>query len=248
VLGSLLWSAGPAQAKFIHFGDRALHQGMHGRDVRVLQQYLGKVGIRTTADGQFGPVTTKSVKKWQTASSLKVNGKVSRQEAAALRGQVNSGSSALQGTNGGAAPVAPPAAGDDATLGSDGLAVAPADAPAQVQEVIAAANHIVGKPYRYGGGHGKWEDTGYDCSGSVSYALHGADLVKTPLDSTQFESWGDSGPGQWITVYANSGHAYMVVAGLRFDTGWNDSTSSGPKWSTEMRPGTGYTVRHPDGL
>ena len=224
---------------------------MHGRDVRVLQQYLGKVGIRTTADGQFGPVTTKNVKKWQTASSLKVNGKVSRQEAAALRGQVNSGASALQGTNGGAAPTAPPvapAAGETATLGSDGLAVAPLGAPPEVQEVIAAANHIVGKPYRYGGGHAKWEDTGYDCSGSVSYALHGANLVKTPLDSTQFESWGDAGPGQWITVYANSGHAYMVVAGLRFDTGWNDSTSSGPKWSTKMRPGDGYVVRHPDGF
>jgi Putative peptidoglycan binding domain len=221
---------------------------MRGHDVRVLQQFLGKVGVRTTIDGQFGPVTTRNVRKWQRASSLKVDGKVSRPDAAALRGQVKAGSSVLQGTNGGAAPVAPPAPGSPATLGPDGLAVAPADAPPEVQAVIAAANHIVGKPYRYGGGHGRWEDSGYDCSGSVSYALHGANLVKTQLDSTDFESWGVSGPGQWITVYANSGHAYMVVAGLRFDTGWNDSTSSGPKWSTKMRPSSGYVVRHPDGL
>jgi hypothetical protein len=221
---------------------------MRGHDVRVLQQFLGKVGVRTTIDGQFGPVTTRNVRKWQRASSLKVDGKVSRPDAAALRGQVKAGSSVLQGTNGGAAPVAPPVAGDSAALGSDGLAVAPADAPVEVQQVIAAANHIVGKPYRYGGGHGKWEDTGYDCSGSVSYALHGAALLKTPLDSTQFESWGDAGAGQWITVYANSGHAYMVVAGLRFDTGWNDSTSSGPKWSAKMRPASGYVVRHPEGF
>jgi hypothetical protein len=221
---------------------------MQGHDVRVLQQFLGKVGVRTTIDGQFGPVTTKHVRKWQRASSLQVDGRVSRQDAAMLRGQVNAGSSVLQGTNGGAAPVAPPAPGQPATLGSDGLAVAPADAPPEVQAVIAAANHIVGKPYRYGGGHGRWEDSGYDCSGSVSYALHGANLVKTQLDSTDFESWGVSGPGQWITVYANSGHAYMVVAGLRFDTGWNDSTSSGPKWNTKMRPSSGYVVRHPDGL
>jgi len=106
----------------------------------------------------------------------------------------------------------------------------------------------VGKPYRYGGGHAKWEDSGYDCSGSVSYALHGAGLLSISKDSTDFESYGDSGPGQWITVYANSGHAYAVVAGLRFDTGFNDSTSSGPKWSTKMRPPGGYVVRHPDGF
>jgi hypothetical protein len=82
----------------------------------------------------------------------------------------------------------------------------------------------------------------------VSYALHGAGLLRTPLDSTQFESWGVAGSGQWITVYANSGHAYMVVAGLRFDTGYNDSTSSGPKWSAKMRPSGGYVARHPDAL
>jgi hypothetical protein len=238
----------PAQAKFIHFGDRALHRGMHGRDVKVLQRYLTQLGVDTTVDGQYGPTTTRNVKTWERSASFKADGRLSRPHAAALKAQIATGATALQGTNGGTAPVGPAAAPDKATLGPDGLAIAPADAPAEVQAVIAAANRIVGKPYRYGGGHGKWEDSGYDCSGSESYALHGGGLVSRPLDSTEFESWGEAGPGEWITSYANSGHSYMVVAGLRFDTGWNDSTSSGPKWSTKMRPGDGYVVRHPDGL
>jgi cell wall-associated NlpC family hydrolase len=218
---------------------------MHGRDVKVLQRYLTRLGIDTVADAAYGPTTTRNVKEWERSASLKADGRMSRTNAAALKSQVKQGASALQDTNGGAAPAAAP---DKATLGPDGLAIAPADAPPEVQAVIAAANNIVGKPYRYGGGHGKWEDSGYDCSGSESYALHGGGLVSRPHDSTEFESWGEAGPGEWITSYANSGHSYMVVAGLRFDTGWNDSTSSGPKWSTKMRPSSGYVVRHPDGL
>ena len=111
--------------------------------------------------------------------------------------------------------------------------------------IIAAANEIVGKPYDYGGGHGSWEDSGYDCSGSESYALHGAGLVSRPMNSSEFMSWGEAGPGAWITSYANSGHSYLVVAGLRFDTGFNNA-GSGPRWSDEMRPADGYTVRHCD--
>jgi cell wall-associated NlpC family hydrolase len=218
---------------------------MHGRDVKVLQRYLTQLGVDTSVDGQYGPTTTRHVKTWERSASLRPDGRLSRTNAAALKAQVVDGASALQDTNGGAAPAAAP---DKATLGPDGLAIAPTDAPPEVQAVIAAANRIVGKPYRYGGGHGKWEDSGYDCSGSESYALHGGGLVSRPHDSTEFESWGEAGPGEWITSYANSGHSYMVVAGLRFDTGWNDSTSSGPKWSTKMRPSSGYVVRHPDGL
>jgi hypothetical protein len=219
---------------------------MHGHDVRVLQSFLTKVGIRTTVDGQYGPATTSRVRRWESKSSLQVDGRVSRKDAALLRGQVSSGTGALQGNTGGSQPVA--AAGEDATLGPDGLAIAPASAPPAVQQVIAAANAIVGKPYRYGGGHGKWEDSGYDCSGSESYALHGANLIARPMDSTEFMSWGEPGEGTWITSYANSGHSFLVVAGLRFDTGYNNSTSSGPKWSDQMRPTGGYTARHPEGL
>jgi peptidoglycan hydrolase-like protein with peptidoglycan-binding domain len=222
---------------------------MHGHDVRVLQGFLTKVGVRTTVDGEYGPGTTTRVRRWEKKSSLQVDGRVSRKDAALLRGQVNSGAGALYGNTGGAQPVAPVApAGEDATLGPDGLAIAPASAPVEVQQAIAAANAIVGKPYRYGGGHRKFEDSAYDCSGSVSYALHGADLLDTPMDSTEFMSWGEPGEGTWITTYANSGHAFVVIAGLRFDTGFNDSSSSGPKWSDKMRPTGGYTARHPEGL
>jgi cell wall-associated NlpC family hydrolase len=218
---------------------------MRGTDVRVLQDFLTKVGVRTTVDGQYGPGTASRVRSWERKSSLPVNGKVTRADAATLRGQVIQNATALQNTGGTQPVAAAPTA--NATLGSDGLAVAPAGAPPEVAAVIAAANRIVGKPYKYGGGHGDWEDSGYDCSGSESYALHGADLVSRPMDSTEFMSYGEAGPGQWITSYANSGHSYLVVAGLRFDTGYNGG-GSGPKWSAEMRPSDGYTVRHPEGF
>jgi Putative peptidoglycan binding domain len=236
----------------ISLGDRNLRQGMHGTDVRVLQDFLTKVGVKTSVDGQYGPTTTRHVKTWERKSSLRADGRMTRANAAILRGQVGTAGGALQGTGGvqpdGSTPAAP-APTDNATLDPDtGLATAPADAPAVVQQVIAAGNAIIGKPYRYGGGHGKWEDSGYDCSGSDSYALHGGGLIDQPMDSSEFESFGEAGPGQWITIYANSGHSFMVVAGLRFDTGYNDSSSTGPKWNTQMRPDDGYVVRHPDGL
>ena len=211
---------------------------MRGTDVRVLQDFLTKAGVKTTVDGQYGPRTTSRVRTWERKNSLPVNGRVTRDDAATLRGQVAAGTGGLQTTTAAPAPTA------NATLGSDGLAVAPAGAPPEVVAVIAAANEIVGKPYKYGGGHGDWEDSGYDCSGSESYALHGADLVSRPLNSTEFMSWGEPGPGQWITSYANSGHSYLVVAGLRFDTGYNNA-GNGPRWSEKMRPDYGYTVAPP---
>jgi hypothetical protein len=238
--------AAPASAHRIVFGTRALKVGMHGHDVRVLQGWLTRVGIDTTVDGQFGRITKRHVKSWESKSSLRVNGYVSRRDEAILRGQVQRGQSVLdfQPTGGNAAPQAP--AGSKATLGADGLAVAPASAPAAVKAVIAAANRIVGKPYKYGGGHGSWEDTGYDCSGSDSYALHGGGLLDQPMTSGDFESYGDAGPGTWITVYGSGGHSYLIVAGLRFDTGYHPGPS-GPQWSTKMRPSDGYVARHPPG-
>ena len=111
---------------------------------------------------------------------------------------------------------------------------------------IAAANRIVGKPYRYGGGHGTWEDRGYDCSGTVSYALHGAGLLRSPLASTAFMRFGAPGRGQWITVYAHGGHAFAVIAGLRLDT--SGGGGRGPRWHTEPRSPSGFKARHPAGL
>ncbi len=128
-------------------------------------------------------------------------------------------------------------------------AVAPADAPPAVKRVIAAANQIRTLPYIWGGGHGRWQDSGYDCSGSVSYALHGARMLASPLTSGSFETWGEAGAGRWITVYANAAHVYMVVAGLRFDTAGNTS-GTGPRWhpTTAAAASGHFIVRHPVGL
>ena len=152
----------------------------------------------------------------------------------------------------GAPVAAAPVPGSQAVLGPDGYAQAPADAPPEVQEAIAAANQIIGLPYRYGGGHRlPWKlDRGYDCSGTVSWALHGGDLLKRPLDSSSFLRWGEAGPGQWITVYTRSSHAFMVVAGLRLDTSaaGDPSGAKGPRWRPALRSTRGFKARHPDGL
>jgi cell wall-associated NlpC family hydrolase len=140
--------------------------------------------------------------------------------------------------------------GAKATLMPNGLAAAPLDAPAEVHAAIAAANRIIGKPYKYGGGHAKVEDTGYDCSGTVSYALIGARLLKTPLDSGSFMRWGAAGPGEWITVYTNPGHAFAVIAGLRLDTSAAGDRGGlkGPRWRPALRSTRGFKARHPLGF
>jgi hypothetical protein len=239
---------GTADARRIVFGERVLHQGMRGTDVRVLQDYLTKAGLRTKVDGRFGPQTKRQVRRWEKRSQLPVNGRVTRRDAATLRSQVESGATALQEATGGVEPTAVVPAGAKATIGPDGKAIPPIGAPPEVVAVIEAANEIVGKPYKYGGGHKDWKDSGYDCSGSESYALHGAGLVSRPLNSTEFMRWGEPGEGEWITSYAHSGHSFLVVAGLRFDTGYNGPGASGPRWSTKMRPTNGFVARHPKGL
>jgi len=130
----------------------------------------------------------------------------------------------------------------------NGRAIPPANAPAAVKQVIAAANKIRTKPYIYGGGHARFWDAGYDCSGSVSFALHGGGFLTSPLPSGPMETWGSGGKGRWITVYANAGHAYAVIAGLRWDTAGNTS-GTGPRWHKSLRAAaTGpFTARHPAG-
>ncbi len=128
----------------------------------------------------------------------------------------------------------------------NGRATAPVDAPAAVQAMIAAANQISTTPYVWGGGHGSWVSSGYDCSGSVSYVLHAAQLLSTPLTSGALESWGSSGSGRWVTVYANATHTYAVIAGLRWDT-VGDASGSGPRWHDAPAYPEGFAVRHPDG-
>jgi hypothetical protein len=140
---------------------------------------------------------------------------------------------------------------DAAGLGSGGLATVPPAAPARVAAIINAANSVARKPYVYGGGHGRladetFVDTAYDCSGSVSFALAAAGLVDSPMDSSALARFGKAGPGRWVTIYANAGHAFMTVAGLRFDTSGRDA--SGSRWQADSRTVAGFTVRHPAGL
>jgi hypothetical protein len=127
-----------------------------------------------------------------------------------------------------------------------GRAIAPVDAPAAVRRTIAAANRIRTKPYVWGGGHGRWWDRGYDCSGAVSFALRGGGFLDSPLPSGPMERWGEPGPGRWITVYANAGHAYAVIAGLRWDTSGNRS-GTGPRWHPDSADSSGFVARHPPG-
>ena len=131
-----------------------------------------------------------------------------------------------------------------------GLAAAPEEAPAVVQHIIWAANRIIGRPYVFGGGHKGFISFGYDCSGTVSFALHGGRLLKSPLDSGQFMSWGRAGQGQWLTILTNPGHAYLDIAGLRLDTSAADDPSNqqGPRWRPLRPANAGYTIRHPAGL
>jgi hypothetical protein len=130
----------------------------------------------------------------------------------------------------------------------DGRAVPPADAPASVLRAISAGNRICTKPYRRGGGHAHFEDSAYDCSGTVSYVLNAAGKLEEPLPSGALRKYGDRGEGDWITVYARNGHAFVTIAGLRLDTGYSDRTSRGPRWSDRKRPIKGFTARHPEGL
>jgi len=143
-------------------------------------------------------------------------------------------------------PLGPTVPGALATMRGT-RALAPASAPTAVKQVIAAANRIRTTPYIWGGGHLAWVDKGYDCSGSVSYALHGGKLLEAPLVSGSFMTWGEAGPGQWITIYANKAHVYMVVAGLRFDTGGDIAGETGPRWHAEPPYPKGFIVRHPVG-
>jgi cell wall-associated NlpC family hydrolase len=128
-----------------------------------------------------------------------------------------------------------------------GIALPPPDAPQVVKDVINNANTIIGRPYIWGGGHGSFYSHGYDCSGAVSFALFGGGLIPRPLTSSELEGWGAPGPGKWVTVYANAGHTYAEIAGLRFDTSGTES-GSGPRWHLASRPSDGFVVRHPPGL
>jgi peptidoglycan hydrolase-like protein with peptidoglycan-binding domain len=225
-----------------HLGDRIpLRKGMSGHDVKVLQDFLERAGFDTSVDGEYGTGTVKSVKQFEIDQQRATDGVIDAGDIDLLRSLVDG-----EDTTADAAVPAATTPGSKATVGADGLAVAPADAPDAVKQMIAAGNAIAKKPYIYGGGHGRWDDKGYDCSGSVSYALHAAGLLDSPLPSGSFTSWGEKGPGQWVTLYAKGSHMYAVIAGIRFDT--SGRAEDGSRWHTSMRSSSGYAVVHPPGL
>jgi hypothetical protein len=160
----------------------------------------------------------------------------------------SSGSGTDSGSTGGS-QFSPPVVSPTSPPGSrvarlvNGVAYAPAGAPRAVVRAIKAGNKLQDKPYLYGGGHRSFVDTAYDCSGAVSFALHGGKLLSSPLPSGALMTWGVAGAGRWITVYANGGHAYMVIAGLRLDT--SGTGGNGPRWQTLKRDSVGFVARHP---
>lgn len=135
---------------------------------------------------------------------------------------------------------------DHAIALDNGVALPPLEAPEAVRQIIEAGNGIARTPYKWGGGHGRWKDTGYDCSGSVSFALAAAGLLSGPLASGPLMSWGEAGKGKWVTIWANDGHVFLEVAGIRFDTSAQRVTGS--RWINEMRSTDGFVARHPPGL
>ena len=225
-----------------HLGDRVLREGMHGHDVRVLQAYLSVAGFGTVVDGAFGPSTLRSVEAFERAHNLPANGVVTFTVAHTVRAAV-------------ATVQAIPPTGK-VRINADGTGTAPADAPQAVQAMVTAANQIIDTSYCVGGGHGKWNSSCYDCSGAVSYVLHGAGLLRSSEPSTALESYGSPGPGQWVTIYGDSSHAFIVIAGRAFDTanfgGPNIPSGSGPRWRSNplgnLADGGGYVIRHPAGL
>lgn len=128
----------------------------------------------------------------------------------------------------------------------NGIALPPLESPPQVRQMIEAGNGIARTPYLWGGGHGKWQDKGYDCSGSVSFALASAGLLDRSLTSGQLMRWGKPGAGRWVTIWSNEGHVFLEVAGVRFDTSGTKTTGS--RWQGEMRSRAGFVARHPPGL
>ena len=204
-------------------GGRA-HSG--GTTVRDLQRALG-----LPADGVFGRQTARAVREFQRNHGLRADGVVGPATWAALG--VKGAHRVLHPRHHAPAPRHHGGGGGSSNASSI------------VARAIAAGNRIATLPYRYGGGHGSFNDSGYDCSGSVSYVLHGAGLLSAPLTSGGFMSWGAPGPGKHITIYANSGHVFMTINGRRFDTGYG---GNGNRWASGSRPTAGYVVRHPPGL
>src|SRR3954465_11437564 len=221
VVGGATWRMLRRSLHRRHSVARSARVSTRGSSVRQLQRRLG-----VAADGVFGPGTARAVKRFQRSHGLTADGVVGPATWSALG-------------LGGGHPVLKRARLHRRGRGGGAL-------PASVSPRTRAANRIAGLPYRFGGGHRSFSDSGYDCSGSVSYVLHGAGRLSSPLDSSQLMSYGVAGRGRWITIYANPGHAYMVVRGRRFDT--TGRAETGARWQWRGPPGAGDTGRPPVGF
>ncbi len=208
--------AGPVLKRRRSPARRAEHRSHGGSGVRSLQRRIG-----VPADGVFGPATEAALKRWQAAHGLVADGIAGPQTREKL--------------GLGPGPVLKRRSGGSGGRGGG-----------RVRRLVRAANRIAGAPYKYGGGHGTYHDSGYDCSGSISYALHFAGLLRTPLNSSGFMRYGLPGRGRHVTIYAISGHAFMTVDGRRFDT--SALRETGSRWTRTPRSSSGYVVRHPPGL
>ena len=194
---------------------------------------------RAEAEERFGELKAAQAERRQALEALESRSEALGDNLAAISEQLaSSGAPVPTGTP---APLTP---GESANFISESQASVPSAAPSAVQAAIEAANSIATLPYIWGGGHGSFESSGYDCSGAVSFALHGGGMLDSPLDSTGLSTWGEPGPGRWITVYANAGHAWVIIAGLAFDT----SGGAGPRWhSSPVSSTEGFIARHPPG-
>jgi septal ring factor EnvC (AmiA/AmiB activator) len=195
---------------------------------------------RAEAESRFAELKSAQAERREAMEALESREQALNTNLASISNQIASeGGEATTGQV--PAPLTP---GESAHVISESEASAPASAPPAVQEAISAANSIATTPYIWGGGHGSFESSGYDCSGAVSFALHGGGFLESPLDSTGLETWGEPGPGKWITVYANAEHAWMVIAGIAFDT----VGGPGPRWHDPwVDSPEGFVVRHPGG-
>jgi hypothetical protein len=225
-------------------GWRVLRQGLQGSDVTILQGYLTIAGIPTSVDGNFGPATAASVASFKAAHNIvPANGVAGPSFDRALRTAINAYTADVPTSRTQINPL-------------DGTATAPAGAPPAVQAMVTAANQILNTSYCVGGGHGHWQSSCYDCSGSVSYVLHGAGLLSSSEDSSGLESYGVAGPGRWVSIYSDPSHAFIVIGGRAFDTadygGPNIPSGTGPRWRSNplgnLADGGNYVVRHPPGL
>jgi cell wall-associated NlpC family hydrolase len=193
---------------------------------------------RDEAEARFAELKDAQAARQRALDELSSRSEALGNDLAAISEQMASSGAPVPSTP---APLTP---GQQAEFISESQASVPASAPPVVKAAIEAANAIAATPYVWGGGHGSFESSGYDCSGAVSYALHGGGFLESPLDSTGLTTWGEPGAGQWITVYGNSGHAWMLIAGLAFDT----SGGAGPRWHSEpVYTPEGFIARHPPG-